>query len=310
MTDANDRSHEPFGILLEKRIQGAESPDEAAQFDQHMLACGECRYELQASRQHEQILHQETAQLVDAFNWDDAKRAIDNRAAREKAIGPWPKIFALLVVLGFFWPIYAAAGGLAYSVIALVLFATFAFWEYSSRAQTRDLLSDAMCGEEELFEAFSDHERSTAKERLGERFGALAAAVIVLGFAANEVMNGGWVGIAVAILFVDVAWILARQVLSAKHRRRDNALDSGKISWADYLIWSVREGGDKSPQTAASITRNLWLARVRLIAVHALLVFMAVDRGGVWIAAVAIVVVFQIRMFRTKSRLKQLGKGE
>jgi hypothetical protein len=287
-------NHETFEILLEKRLNGAETADEALQLDAHLPSCDPCRLELDSSRNQEALLRQECALLVGDFDFNAAQQAIQNRVAREKSSGVAPKIFGLLVSLTIFWPVAETAGGLAYSCIAFALIATFAFWEYSSRVRPQRLLASAMAGDEELIGAFEQHGQEVKKERRGEQIAALLGALVLVAMAVQQASSGELGGAIVGLLLLHLVWVILSAAFARQNRQRNDLLDRGVISWNDYLLWSA-------PSRAAGRSSNLEPSRRRLFALRSLqfalylmLLYLAVDRGGVWIWAVAAVVLVRI----------------
>ena len=310
MTGEPDMQHAAFEILLEKRIRKADSPDEAAKLDGHLSGCERCRQELETIRKEEEMLNQETAAFVEGFDWNAAEQAIRNRVAREKAIGIGPKIIGLLVSLAIFWPIAMMAGWLAYSAVALALIATFAYWEISSRTGRQRLLEKAMRGGEDLVQAYDEHDRELKKERRGERVVVLIGSVVVVGLAAYNAITGGWLGVAIAALFLDFAWTMARSSLSGENRHRNDLLDRGKISWRDYLLWSVREVDGESRLSSKEANRSLWISRTRMVLAYLLLAVLVVERGGVWIAAgvgVALYYIYRVSSMQVQKLRSRRG---
>jgi hypothetical protein len=296
MTGEPDMQHAAFEILLEKRIRRADSPDEAAKLDGHLSGCERCRGELETIRKEEDVLNHETAAFVDGFDWNAAEQSIRNRLAREKAIGIFPKVFGLLVSLVIFWPIVMMAGWLAYSAVAVVLIATFAYWEISSRTGTQRLLEKAMRGGDDLVQAYEEHDRELTKERRGERFAVLFGCVGIVGLAAHSAITGGWLGVAFAAMLLDFAWTLARSSLSRVNRQRDGLLDRGEISWRDYLLSSAPVVEGETRLRSKAVIRSLWSSRVRLVLWLLLLAAMAVDSGRVWLAGGAVALYFVYRV--------------
>ncbi len=309
MTGEPDMQHAAFEILLEKRIRKADSPDEAAKLDGHLSGCERCRQELETIRKEEEMLNQEAAAFVEGFDWNAAEQAIRNRVAREKAIGIFPKIFGLLVSLAIFWPIVMMAGWLAYSAVAVALIATFAYWEISSRTGTQRLLEKAMRGGDDIVQAYEEHDRELTKERRGERFTVLIGGVGIVGMAAYNAITGGWLGVAFAAMLLDFAWTMARSSLSRESRQRDDLLDRGKISWRDYLLWSARDVDGETRLRSKAVIRSLWISRIRMVLWLLLLAVLAVDRGGVWLAAGAVALYYVYRVSSTQAQKLRTRRG-
>jgi hypothetical protein len=283
MTGGPGMQHADFEILLEKRIRKVESQEEAANLERHLEECQACRQELETIRTEEEMLNQDAAKFVGGFDWDSAELAIRNRVAREKQIGIGPRVSGLLVSLAVFWPIAMTAGWLAYSAVALALVATFAYWEVSVRSGSRRLLEKAMRGGEDLVEAYGEHAGEMRKERRGDRVAAVLVGAMFVGLAVYNAVTGGWLGVAIAVMILDVAFTIARSALSRVDRHRSDLLDRGEISWQDYLLWSVRNADGQDQPGSKALRRSLWFARVRLVLVHLLLVVLMVDRGGIWL---------------------------
>jgi len=302
--------HEAFEILLEKRIQVAEMPEESVELDKHLATCLPCRQDLEMAQAQQAMLNRETAALVEGFDWSSAEQAIRNRVEREKSIGSAPRVVGLLVSLAIFWPILTMAGWLAFSPVALALVATFGYWEWSSRTRPKRLLAQAMRGGEDLIEAYAQHDRDARKERGAERFVAIVWGALLVGIAVNMALSGNWLGALVAVLLVDLMWTLVRPAFARVGRERNDLLNRGLISWSEYLSGPLPRVDGEAGLDSKAATRALWISRVRLLLCLAVVALLIVEAGGSWyLAAGALLLLHAIRIV-LRSRFQRLLKQD
>jgi len=294
MPDVTDDPHADFEILIEKRLHGADSPEEAADLNRHLRDCQPCNHVLQTTRTEEEMLNQDVANYIGDFDWNAAEQAIRNRVDRERAIGRAPRVFALLVLLVFFWPVATAAGWQVYLGIALPLVATFAYWDVVSRRRPQRLFEKAMQGEGELVAAFENHSTDLQKERRAERVAAVIGAATIAGFAVYSAITGGWFGWAIAALLLWLAWTIAAESLAPKNRERNDLLDRGEISWRDYLLWSAHKADSKDRPTPKPPAASLQLIQLGQGVALAILLILMVEYRGVWLWAGAGVALYYL----------------
>ncbi|MCG3139072.1 MAG: hypothetical protein HJJLKODD_02950 [Phycisphaerae bacterium] len=252
-----------FAILIEQQRRQPLPAADQRELADHLATCADCRAYQEEVYREDKIMSETTHQVVDRFNWDQARQAIQQRITfkeRHYRGARWGIIFwiAAFLVWGVVqqrWEMIGLAG-----IFALSLLLLWGWSRWEIRGGQRLLLdSDALADAQEQSRRFTEHLRLSRVSQGLLRWSSaiifliLGPATLIAGFNTSAVnwyagqfpfnIFGAevtrWILIGSGAILCLLAPAIYIVLLSPRARRRQQLFDEGKIDLDTYnaSVW-------------------------------------------------------------------------